>query len=165
MQYFKLIEVTIQNVREEFRRLCLKLHPDKGGNEFEFKEMQAEYERLTDRLASGEKAKAEREERKTDFTSEGEKAIAEIISRLMTLNGIVIEVCGSWLWLDGKTWENKPALDELGFRWSRAKKRMYWSPYLSGKYKRRGCKSMSKIRSEYGSDIYETGENQYLGAA
>ena len=42
-KYFANI-TTAQELKKAYKRLCLKLHPDKGGDPAEFKAMQAEYE-------------------------------------------------------------------------------------------------------------------------
>lgn len=42
-KYFANI-TTAQELKKAYKRLCLQLHPDKGGDPAEFKAMQAEYE-------------------------------------------------------------------------------------------------------------------------
>lgn len=35
-----------EDLKKQYRELCKRLHPDHGGNEENFKEMMAEYERI-----------------------------------------------------------------------------------------------------------------------
>ena len=42
-RYFSL-EMSIEELRTNFRKLCLELHPDKGGNAEDFKAMKNEYD-------------------------------------------------------------------------------------------------------------------------
>lgn len=35
-----------EDLKKQYRELCKRLHPDHGGNEEDFKEMMAEYERI-----------------------------------------------------------------------------------------------------------------------
>ncbi len=49
MTYFKNCK-TIEDVKNIFKTLAKKLHPDNGGNPEEFKNMMAEYKIMFDRL-------------------------------------------------------------------------------------------------------------------
>ena len=42
MKYFKNI-TTAEEIKKQFRAYCVSMHPDKGGDPEEFKEMMAEY--------------------------------------------------------------------------------------------------------------------------
>ena len=76
-----------------------------------------------------------------------------IIEVLIHLDGIIIEQCGSWLWLSGKTKEHTKALKDAGCRLARKKKMWYWRPADAAcNYRRkRGYRSMAYIRKKYGS--------------
>ena len=52
MKYFVNIH-TAEELRKAYRALCLTMHPDKGGNEEEFKAMQAEFETLKKAYQNG----------------------------------------------------------------------------------------------------------------
>lgn len=60
MKYFYNIPATVEELKKQFRALCIKLHPDKGGNAEEFKTMLNEYETIL--KGFGAYNKAEREE-------------------------------------------------------------------------------------------------------
>ena len=52
MKYYKIFNVgknaSAQEIRKAYRKLVIKLHPDKGGDPGKFEEMQNAYEVLTD---------------------------------------------------------------------------------------------------------------------
>ena len=54
------------------------------------------------------------------------KALMNTIVQLKQLEGLNIDLLGSWLWIGGKTKENKEALKALGCRWASKKKLWYW---------------------------------------
>lgn len=145
----------MQELRKEYHSHCLKMHPDKGGEHRAFVEMQNEYEQLFARLAAGEAGRANESGKRARFTTEGERAIMEMIDRLMAVPGIVIEICGTWLWVGGNTFPVHERIKGFGFKFSRQKRRWYWSPYL-GEKRRRGRYSMDKIRARYGSEVIES---------
>ena len=50
MKYFNNFPYTAESLKNEYRDLCKKLHPDTGGNAEEFKIMSAEYEQIARNL-------------------------------------------------------------------------------------------------------------------
>lgn len=140
----------IDETRNTFRKLCLTIHPDKGGDHAAFVEMKNEYEEALKFASKRESRKAADEMRKTNFDFTGEVAIMEAIENLMKIHGIEIEICGTWILVGGDTRPVHEQIKALSFRFSSNKKLWYWSPYMQG-YKKRGRKTMKQIRSEYGS--------------
>lgn len=64
MKYFKNI-ATAEELKKQFRAYCVSMHPDKGGDPEEFKNMMAEYNGIIDNFERAkEEAKAEEEARK-----------------------------------------------------------------------------------------------------
>ena len=83
----------------------------------------------------------------------------EIIEKIINLPGLVIEICGTWIWVTGNTFANREQLAEYGFRFSRPKSAWYWRPdgyrkMSKGKY------SLNRIREIYGSELVEKTEEQ-----
>lgn len=76
--------------------------------------------------------------------------IETTMKALQEINGVDVELCGTWLWIDGKTYEVKEQLKELGCKWSRSKKRWYWHD-PSKKGWSNGKADMAHIRQRYGS--------------
>ena len=74
-----------------------------------------------------------------------------LINALINLDGINIELCGSWLWITGNTKEHKEVLKGLHFRWSKSKLAWY---YHTEDYKKSSKKtySLDEIRDLYGSE-------------
>ena len=78
MKYFNNFPYTVENLKAEFRALCLTMHPDKGGNADDFKAMNAEYNSILKNLDGttareaeearqrAEEARREREERERE---------------------------------------------------------------------------------------------------
>ena len=157
---------TAEDLKKEYRRLAKQLHPDCGGNETEFKTMQAEFEKAFERLknihvnAAGETYTKETTETATEFM--------ELINKLLKLDGVNIELCGAWIWLTGNTKEHKETIKAYGFSWSKNKSAWY---YHRDPYRKKSKKtvSLNDIRAMYGS-IHFTGngekteEKEYLTA-
>ena len=142
--YFKNI-TTIEELRAQYKALCIKLHPDKPtGDKRLFVEMQAEYEQLIKNFTNNIE---------NSFTIEGEVELSKMIDKLINLNGLIIELCGTWLWITGNTIEHKDSLKSFGFRWAKKKVKWYWTPY---KTKRKGKKTMDMeyIREKYGTKTF-----------
>ena len=138
-------------LRTRFKELCKKLHPDCGGSQTAFVEMMEEYKQLLVKLANCDDKSQWAAKKEAERASE----YAELIVQLQKLTGIVIEQCGSWLYLHGNTMQHKEKIKQYGFRWSKNKTAWYWAPYLSDK-KTRGHYSMDTIRTIYGSRTYNS---------
>lgn len=157
-KFFK--DVTNQTeLRTQFKKLCIKLHPDNGGNHELFVQMMEEYKQLLVKLANCDDKSQWKAKEEAKKASE----YADLIVQLQKLSGIVIEQCGSWLYLHGNTMVHKEVIKQYGFKWSKSKNSWYWAPYLSDK-KTRGHYSMDTIRSMYGSRTYNSQYTPELSA-
>jgi len=96
---------TINNVTElkqMYRTLALKHHPDKGGDTATMQAINREYqEALTRLLAEGKINKEE------FATSED---IMEKVNAVIHLPGISVEICGTWIWVGGCALINMDAM-------------------------------------------------------
>lgn len=77
--------------------------------------------------------------------------INKTMESLKGIDGIEVELCGTWLWIDGNTYENRESLKAVGCKFSRTKKKWYWrSPDAKAGWSR-GKQTMGQIRQKYGS--------------
>lgn len=142
---------TAEDLKKEYKRLARALHPDcNPGRDTtkEFQEMQREFERAFDHLKSVH-VNAEGEQY-TKETTETATEYMEMIEKLMKMSGVIVELCGAWLWCTGNTKEHKDDLKALGFKWSQNKQawsyhRDPWRKCSRRKY------SLDEIRARYGS--------------
>ena len=156
-RYFENI-TTAQELKKAYKRLCLQLHPDKGGDPAEFKAMQAEYEEAAQRIARGEAAGNYQHNKKKDGTYktaeeiyQEQQAFRVVIEKLITLEGLELEICGGWLWIGGSTYQHREAIKATGAKYASSKKMWYW---FSGEWVRRSRKhfTMDEIRDLHGSE-------------
>lgn len=142
---------TAEQGKQLYRELAKRFHPDNGGTGDELKEIIAEFKiwwrshKDIHQTAEGKTYKAEQE------TQETAEEFIEIIKKLSSVPGIEIEICGTWLWLTGNTYPYRDYLKECGCRWSRGKRKWYWTrdEYRNTKIH----KSMQQIRNTYGSQF------------
>lgn len=88
----------------------------------------------------------------------------EVLDKLFRLDGLEIELCGSWLWISGDTKRHKEALgrEGAGCRWSSTKKMWYWHHEEEGRRWHKRDYSMQEIRSKYGSSRIQREENRQM---
>lgn len=125
--------------------MAMKHHPDLGGYENTMKAINAEYEARFQAIKQSHNTQTAR------ATSESAGDFMRIIDRLLRLDGLEIELCGRWLWIGGNTEAHKEQLKACGCRWARRKGLWTWHFAEDGGGRHRGTKSMSQIRSKYGS--------------
>ena len=117
---------TLDDLKKAYRTLCKELHPDANpGRDTTalFQDLAAQYEKAFERLryirtrADGTTYTRDTTETAQDFP----RAVSAIIS----LAGIDIEICGSFIWVSGDTYTHRATLKALQYRYC-AKKRMWY---------------------------------------
>lgn len=139
-------------LKPAYRKLALKHHPDRGGDEDIMKAINAEYDEALKRLAfsDGTTKASEQGEIHADDLDDGFRIV---LDKIMNIDGLEIELCGAWLWISGATREHRAELKEAGCRWVPKKKMWYWRPEEKRSFNRStGIKDMSYIRHVYGSE-------------
>ena len=131
----------INEAKNIYKELAKRLHPDVGGSTELFKILNTVY---NDILENGINFAQD-----SEFDIELEK----IISKILHYENIIIEVVGSWIWLQGDTKPIKDTLKEIGFKWASKKKQWYYGE-MKGRSPKQ--KSMSDIKSKYGCQEVRT---------
>lgn len=142
MNFFKNVK-SLEDLKKQYKELAKKFHPDLGGSKEQMQQLNEEYEGL---LNTGHF-----NFEKTSISAE--KELREVIEKIVVLDNIVIEICGTWIWVSGETYPVKDSLKKAGFKFAGKKKKWYYSPEGTAKKKRRGSYSMDKIRKTYGSKV------------
>jgi len=140
---------TLEEIKNAYRKLVREHHPDLGGDEEVMKALNFAYEQA---IRSGRFAE---EMNRTKTNIDQESAFRDILERLIVLQGLVLEICGSWLWVTGNTYHYKDFLKEHGLKWASKKKAWFWRPD-DAKVRTRGELSMDDIRWRHGSQIITT---------
>lgn len=134
---------TLEELKRQYRSWTKKLHPDCGGSDEEMKALNQEFETMFKILSKGRQ------------TTETAADFMRIVEDLLKLDGLVVEVCGSWLWISGNTYTHRDSLRKAGCRWASAKKLWYWrSPETVSTS--HSSTSMERIRARYGSEVFES---------
>lgn len=156
MKYFIDIK-TLEELKKAYRRLAMQHHPDCGGDTETMKHINAEHDELFEVLKLQHNAQAAADSTgKTKATTETAEEFRQILDLLLRLDGLEIELCGSWLWIGGNTRANKDELKAAGCKWSKSKAKWYWHHAEAGARWYRGKSSMAEIRSKYGSTAFRS---------
>lgn len=136
--YFENIK-TVEELKEQYRKLALKNHPDVGGDTAIMAEINNQYDILFKKLKEGNQE---------SVIDDGFK---EVINKIINLN-VKIEICGSWIWISGDTRQYRKNLKAAGFWWASKKKMWYWHTKEDTK-RRKSNMSIQDIRQKYGTKI------------
>jgi len=160
-KYFKDIN-TLEELRKQYKELLKKYHPDNANGSTEAtQEINAEYDKLFKILKDRHESKsADNTSKQSGYNAnmydwENDKALREALQKIISFSGIEIDLIGAWIWLDGNTYPYKETLKEIGFKWSRQRRKWYWH---DGEYRRYGNKkhSFADIQNLYGSTKVNT---------
>lgn len=152
MTYFVPTPKTAEELKKAYRRLIMANHPDKGGSEAAMKAINAEYERLFERLKNVHTAADGTEYTAAEGTTETAAEFIDIINRLIVIPDIGIEICGRWIWISGNTYAAREELKAAGCKFASKKKMWYWHRDEDFSANRRTM-SMDKIRELHGSEV------------
>ena len=137
-------------LKQAYLKACSKYHPDRnpGGLEM-MKAVNVAYAFLkslpdTDDNEATEGAGI-------DF---GE-AMNDAINAVIDMDGVIIEICGNWIWLSGDTRPHKDAIKSAGYFWASKKMMWYFRP-SDYKSSGRGRYDMEDIRTKHGSQSVQT---------
>jgi curved DNA-binding protein CbpA len=146
--YFTPAPSTLEELKSAYRKLAMKYHPDMGGSDEAMKAVNTEYDRLFPKLKNVHKTRDG--ETYTKETAETPEYFKDLISELMKMDGIIIEIIGSFVWVTGNTKPNKDRLKALKFQWHTKKSAWYLKP---DDYRKRSRKDydLDEIRDMYGT--------------
>ena len=161
--YFKNIQ-TLEDLRKQYKELLKKFHPDNAnGSTQSTQEINAEYDRLFKVLKDRHESKSESANTNTyDFTAD--QALREVLQKIIIFDGLNIEIIGSWIWVNGNTYQYKAILKEYGFKWASSKKMWY---FHNDNYVKKSRKKLSidDIWNYYGSTTVDTESQKKLAFA
>jgi curved DNA-binding protein CbpA len=156
IRYFQ--SKNLQDLRNEYRRLAKKYHPDLGGDTEIMKVINLEYEYLSKTLSFAQ-AKAEGWSNfKREYHYNVCMELRDLINKVIRIPDITIEIIGSWLWITGTTKPQKEYFKGLGMQFSFKKQAWFYHVGEYHKFDNRRY-SLDQIRNMFGSQKIEN-ENQ-----
>jgi len=145
--YFKGVQ-TLTELKTAYKKFAVIFHPDNnGGNDEQMKEVNAEYDEVFKRMKDDFNAAADEEHQMSEMPEQ----YRNIIINIMNIEGIEIELCGSWIWVSGNTKDCKDVLKDNGFFWASKKVMWYWRAD-EFRSKSRKSQDIETIRNKYGSE-------------
>ena len=168
MKWFDVNEIKdLNSLRSTYKKFLIKYHPDNNAEDTtaDMQEINAEYALMFERLKNGfehsEHYDRATDRQKQNYRWEKDKQIREMIIALSRLEGLIIEICGVWIYVRGNTKQHRQELRALGLTWNRQKE--CWIIHFDDYY-RHGQQSMSMnyIREKYGSVFVKSAEKAMI---
>lgn len=148
---------SVGDIKKRFRELVRDTHPDNGGSAMECARVIEEYrEALKNMEVFNASRRAGRVHVEEAEAPELSGDLADVAAILCSLPGVIVELCGRWLWVSGDTYAHRKEIKEAGCKWASKKKMWY---FHEGEYTRRGGPvEMSSIRMKYGTATVNIGD-------
>ena len=139
---------TLDEAKKLYWDLAKQFHPDKeGGSKEAFQELGRQFENF----------QPEKEKYKGETEQWNAPEYMHVINQLMKIPEIVIEICGSWIWVSGNTKPHKEEIKAVHTGdslkkpiWHSKKEMWYVSPVDYRKFSKKET-TMDEIRDFYGS--------------
>lgn len=148
----------VDEVKSLYRSLARANHPDLGGNTRTMQDINASYH---DALKSYDGIKVGQydngKERVYRYHYQTEQSVVEKyadILRAKLPGRIVVEICGTWIWVSNTQKDDRTALKALKLLWHAKRIQWFWKP--EGQYSRYNANmTNADIRNYYGSKILD----------
>jgi hypothetical protein len=157
---------TFDEMKLQYRALCLKHHPDVGGDTRTMQDINAEWADIQAREAWSQ-AKARQE----SAHASGQKSAADyhdldqvteqlriMIEWALNLDGVQVELMGLWVWLTGNTFPHREEFKQwnaehadLKWKWSSNKTAWYFAAVPTFN---RSKTTLDQIRNNYGTKTF-----------
>jgi oligoribonuclease NrnB/cAMP/cGMP phosphodiesterase (DHH superfamily) len=144
---------SLTDLREAYKKLAFKHHPDKGGDTAIMQDLNNAYRLFSEKFINNQeynpKSSRTHDQQKQDaYQYNG--MFMDAVDNIINLEGITIELIGNWLWVTGNTKPHKDILKENKFVFSGQKMAWYlkdpnWMKTFYKKYE------LDEIRNLYGS--------------
>lgn len=136
----------LDQTKVKFRELAHIHHPDKGGDGEIVKDLITSYKLHLRRLENDQSSKDDK-----PFDYQIEKELIDKIEVFASIQGIVIELIGKWIWVSGDTKGIKDQLKANNFRYASKKQLWYFRQEDQAQKFHKSGISIDEIRSKYGS--------------
>ena len=123
---------SVADVKQEYRRLAMLHHPDRGGDTATMQAINAAYHAALKALDRSETVDSSGETHTYYYSPEREQSVMDKISETLAAGVITDDVemilVGTWIWISGATRPIKDTLKQLGYRWHGVRQRWYHRP-------------------------------------
>lgn len=141
----------LNELKARYRELAMRNHPDLGGDLRTMQAINGEHDLVFERLKRRQNERARDPESHVRTTTETAEEFRNVVDLFVRMDGVSAELCGSWLWISGDTYDHRAELKSVGCMWSRSKQKWYWRHPEDWSRRGRGSTSMEDIRERYGS--------------
>lgn len=158
--YFNTLN-EVNQIKKEYHRLALTNHPDRGGDTAIMQAINAAYKEALARC-DGQTSKGFNGKNHTyTYNQEIEQAVIDKIYEILShkLEGIELELVGTWVWVGGETYPHRNILGkELKMNFMREHQRWAW--HNGPRYRRKSKMSYTEIKTAYGSKAYKAEDQE-----
>jgi hypothetical protein len=150
---------SVSDVKCRYHALAKTYHPDLGGCLETMKTINSQYHEALKQLNNKQE-----DGHVYRYNVKIEQNIVDKISELLTLDDVLIELIGTWIWISGETKKHKEQLKEKGCRWHTKRLCWYWRP-AGYSCKQANPGSLELLAKKYGSQMFKQDPKKQLVSA
>ena len=161
MNYF-IKFTTVEQIKFNYRKLCMEHHPDRGGETETMQEINLQYQQALESAHGQVSSGTDGAEHQYYYHADIEAALMELINQLLQLHmkDVEIALIGTWLWIIGDTKPHKSHLRDIGCRWHFKRKCWY---FHTGIYRvSTSSAELSELSEKYGYQSFNPKQQSAL---
>ena len=155
---------TVNEIKQEYRRLCFIHHPDIGGDTATMQRLNDEYHEALRNVDGQTSQGSDNRPHVYRYNEAVEQAVMDKVNELLALRLTDVEIMlvGIWVWVSGDTRPVKDQLKAVGLGWHGKRKMWCWHPK---EYRSRynGKASFGDICNVYGVAKFENEKQAQIG--
>lgn len=146
MQYFESL-TDEKEIKQRYKELAKQYHPDRGGDAEIMKQINTQYEKVM----TGVYQTAGKSITEIDELFKQDIKMREKLNAILGLEDLIIEICGTWIWVTGDTKAHKDTLKSHGYLWASKKSAWFFRSEHNKTYGNRFVRTMDEIRYRHGT--------------
>lgn len=156
MKYFATLN-TVEEIKNVYRMLAMKHHPDKGGDTATMQVINAQYHEALKRCDGQTSVGDNGQEHRYTYDADIEQAVMDKLSEIVRIasDDWKVMLIGRWIWIGGTDKTDKDRLNKngAGCLWHSGKSLWYWRP--------KDAKSWSRGKGNLNSMAYRYGYREF----
>lgn len=157
---------TPEEIKTAYRKLCMRWHPDRGGDTETMKQINAAYQEALKAVDGVTSQGSDGKDHTYYYNHDIEASIMDKINEVVGLGMVQVEIMllGRWIWITGETKRYSKLLGKkgVGFYWHSKRSAWYWHPPQKRRTRYNSRGTLDDIAASYGYRGFQSDQRKQI---